>query len=226
MAAITPADIAAHIQAAALNKPNKRRPYIVGVTGADASGKSQLAKQTHAVLNDAGIKTHVIHVDDFHKPKAQRYAGTAPEPKKFRFQSIDFDTLKTEVLIPLRQSGSLNKKLQLLDIPSDQYSLVRQYNIHHDSIVIIEGIFLIGDELRSFIDSLICLVVSEDELVRRGIKRDAKLLGVDARRRFEEKYLPAQRALFKEFPPQQYADLVIDNNDFTNPKLVFGNLAK
>ncbi len=198
------------------------RPYILGVTGADASGKSQLAAILQRELIACGYTTHLIHVDDFHYPRAHRYAGNRPEPEKFRYQSIDFHKLRNEVLVPLRAEGVLHREFHLLDIPTDEYTLIRRYDIDPDSIVIVEGVFLLGEELRELIDDLICLVVSDEELIRRGIQRDSDLLGADARRRFEEKYLPAQRALFAQYPPEKYASLVIDNEDYQNPRLVSG----
>lgn len=196
------------------------RPYLLGITGKDASGKTQLAQQLYQQLQSTGITTHLIHVDDFHRPRAERYHGQRPESEKYRYQSIDFEQLRTEVLLPLRHTGQLRRRLQLLDIPTDEYTLTRNYDIAAHDIVLVEGVFLLGEELRELFDDLICLTVSEAELLRRGVSRDADLLGDDATRRFQEKYLPAQRQLFEQFPPEQYATILIDNEDYCHPRVV------
>ncbi len=153
-------------------------------------------------------------------PAPNATTGSGPSQRKYRYQSIDFEQLRTEVLLPLRQAGRLQRSLQLLDIPTDQYTLTRTYDIAAHDIVLVEGVFLLGEELRELFDDLICLTVSEAELLRRGVTRDPDLLGDDATRRFQEKYLPTQQQLFKQFPPEQYATVLIDNEDYRYPRLV------
>lgn len=59
----------------------RHRPYLVGITGKDASGKTQLARQLYQHLQSTGITTHLIHVDDFHRPRSERYHGSGPSQR-------------------------------------------------------------------------------------------------------------------------------------------------
>lgn len=44
-------------------------PIVVGITGPDTSGKSQMASRMQAVLAQSGVAATIVHVDDFHNPK-------------------------------------------------------------------------------------------------------------------------------------------------------------
>ncbi len=46
------------------------RPYIVGIAGASAGGKSTLVRQLEEKLTDCRVKT--LHLDEYYKPEAER----------------------------------------------------------------------------------------------------------------------------------------------------------
>lgn len=195
-------------------------PLFIGVTGPDASGKSFLADRLSGSLRDMGCAVQLVHVDDFHRPRSERYAGSRPEYLKYLEQSIDLDALVEQVLAPARTSGSLDTQLLHLDILSDTRTVNREYRVGPETIVIVEGVFLLMERVRAHLDQVIFLQVDDEELVRRGSIRDADLLGTDVERRFREKYLPAQKLLFSAQPPEIHADIVVDNNDWRTPYVV------
>ena len=197
---------------------------MVGITGADASGKSALASALHAELAARGDRCQLVHVDDFHRPRAARYAGDLPETDKYLRQSVDLDRLVREVLAPVRQQGRLRLTLRHLDIDTDGWSVDRTYVVGELTIVLVEGVFLLRPPVREHLDRIVFLDVEDDELVSRGTVRDSGVHGDRAEDKFRRKFLPAQHVVFSAHPPRDHADVIIDNNDWMSPTVTLWNL--
>lgn len=195
-------------------------PLVVGLTGADASGKSRLAASLDRQLTLLGVAHQTVHVDDFHRPRRERYAGQRPEPEQYLHQSIDLEALVREVLGPIRRDGQLSHTARRLDLLTDGYTTERTYRVTERTIVLVEGVFLLREPVRTHLDLIVVLTADEEELVARGSQSDELVHGADAERRFRQKYLPAQRALFAANPPEQLADIIIDNTDWERPRVV------
>jgi uridine kinase len=60
-----------------------------------------------------------------------------------------------------------------------------------------------------------------DEIVRRARIRDADLFGSsdEAEQRYRTRYLPAQQHYLQTVRPSQLADVVIDNDDPSRPRM-------
>jgi len=54
----------------------------------------------------------------------------------------------------------------------------------------------------------------------RAKLRDEGRFDEDVIERYKRKYIPIQKKYFEECEPREKADLVIDNNDFKEPKLM------
>jgi phosphoglycolate phosphatase len=52
-------------------------PFIVGINGIDASGKTVFSKELSRFLLRRGYRVQLIHVDDFHNAKNVATKGTA-----------------------------------------------------------------------------------------------------------------------------------------------------
>ena len=196
------------------------RPLIVGITGADASGKTVMSEKISTYLNNEGHATKIIHVDDFHYDSDKRYRGDMPDYLKYISQSINFDCLKDEFLLPLHKYGVLSLTKVGLDIASDEWSKKISYEIDSDDIVIIEGVFLLRDDVQHYIDMTVYIYAPDEELIRRGRDRDRVLLGANAELRFREKYLPAQHLINSVDRIEKYVDIAVDNTDVNNPILI------
>lgn len=83
----------------------------------DTSGKSQMTDSLARELKRSGEHVQVVHVDDFHQPRALRYRDDLPEPVQYYEHSFDFEKMVKEVLKPIREAGQLDKTLTLLDVP-------------------------------------------------------------------------------------------------------------
>ena len=196
-------------------KPDK--PLIVGITGMDTSGKSQLATALAAELGRRGQPRQLVRIDDFHHPRSHRYRSDLPEPEQYYQHSIDFTRCADEVLRPIRTDGRLDKQFTLLDVAEDTYTLHRGYSVSAETIVLVEGVFLFRPEIRELIEMFVSLVVREDVVLDRARIRDVPAQGEDVLRKYHTKYLPAQRSYLAQYPSARYAEVVVDNSDWTTP---------
>lgn len=196
------------------------RPVLVGVTGIDAAGKTRLTDELAAVLRHRGAHAQVIHVDDFHHPRARRYAPGVPDPDRFLHHSIDVDQLVTRLLRPIRRDGALSTSLTHLDLATDTRSVHRTYTVTPRTVVLVEGVFLLRADVRYLLDLLIFLHVAEDVALARGTARDAAAGIEDPESRYRGKYLPAQRRLLSEHPPAALADVLVDHTDLQRPRVL------
>lgn len=197
---------------------DEHTPYVVGVGGMDGSGKSHFAEDLRAYLSQT-FKVSIIHLDDFHNPKAVRHTG-ANEVENYLHKSINFCMFEERVLLPLTLTGKLFWEAALLDLDTDQYSNEVKYDVGPGGIVIIEGVFLFRKPWRQYIDLRIFLRVAAEIAIERGTRRDAERLGDDVLRRYEMKYVPAQALHFAADDPEGNAEIVIDNSDVNQQNIV------
>jgi uridine kinase len=194
------------------------RPFVVGVSGIDAAGKSRFAEALRAHLT-SNFPVQIIHLDAFHNSRAIRYAGD-DEVENYLSRSINFELFEQKILRPLKDQGRCLFDERLLDLDTDQYSRCVKYEITAGDIVIIEGVFLFRKPWRRYLDLRVFLRVAQNIARERGVSRDARTLGVDVRRRYERKYLPAQAIHCATDEPEEHAHIVIDNNDFMRPVIL------
>ncbi|MHB8105579.1 MAG: nucleoside/nucleotide kinase family protein, partial [Dehalococcoidales bacterium] len=112
-----------------------------------------------------------------------------------------------------KKKKPISLKLTTLNWETDKYENDRVYNINQDTIVIFEGVFLFREELAPYIDYKVFLDISLEESKRRAIIRDTT---ADLKK-YDEKYLPAQKKYLAEYPPLKIDNIVIDNANWEYP---------
>jgi uridine kinase len=85
---------------------------------------------------------------------------------------------------------------------------------------LLEGVFLLRPELIGFHDLTVLLDIPSSAVIGRAQKRDVPRLGGDVLRKYNKKYLEAQRRHFAEVDPWTVADIIIDNSDWEHPRVV------
>ena len=206
----------------ASRKPDNQ-PLVVGINGVDGSGKTQFTKNLLSFLNQAVC----IHIDDFHNPKHHRYSRGEQSPEGYYHDSINYDHFANEALRPIKQAKTypVRVKSKLLDLVTDQED--HQFlDVFSNSIVLVEGVFLFRPEIARFLDLKIFIDCSFDITLERMKQRDVKdqndLQAInDYAHRTQQKYTPGQKLYFKDVSPQSIADIIIDNNDFNSPKIIY-----
>ena len=79
--------------------------------------------------------------------------------------------------------------------------------------------FFFRHEIEQHWDLKIFVDISFQTSLQRALERDLYLYGEEKEilRRYQERYIPGQKLYFEVEKPKAKADIIVDNNDFTNP---------
>jgi len=192
-------------------------PARVAFDGVDAAGKTTFANEVAAVLKHG--TRHIIQasIDRFHYPSHIRRHDDSGEGY-FRC-SYDYPALIESLLAPLGPEGSLLFRRAAFDFRTDSMVASEQERATPDAILLLDGVFLLRSELRSYWDCSIFIEADFESTVARAEVRDRILFGDAAtvRQRYESRYVPGQRIYLEQERPRHFADIVVVNNDFNNP---------
>lgn len=199
-----------------------RRPDVlrVAVDGPDASGKTTLADELAARIDDRRPVVR-IGIDGFHLPRERRHrrdlAGDG-----YYLDSFDYEALRKHVLEPFAPGADRRYRSAVFDYRTDSPLPAPTRQAPPESVLLFDGVFLLRPELRDWWDLRIFVHASPDEVLRRASKRDADLMGgtTEVLRRYEQRYLPGQRLYRETARPEQHADVVIDNDDPARPAVL------
>ena len=199
---------------AEINRRKKEdSPFVVGVTGIDAAGKTRFTVDLEQYLASKDYKTQLIHLDDFHNPEAIRYAGEDPAENYYNL-SFNLTEIINKLLIPLCRGEAYSVKLPILNVETDKYDSEKEYHFDKETIVIFEGVFLLRKELSPYIDYTVFLDISYEESLARGKARGGIV------ERYNSKYHAAQRKYLDLYPPGNHADMIIDNINWEYPSII------
>ena len=165
-------------------------------------------------MTSQGIKSQIIHLDDFHNPRKIRDGGD------YYDTVLDYNRLITEILEPLKQNGSIDKTITCLDVDTDKYENVRHYLIHPESVVLLEGFLLFRPPVLPYLDGKVFLHVDFDEVIRRTTLRDVPKYGEGFIALTHNLFIPTQKRYLSEFEPHKNCDIFIDNHDYDNPRVI------
>lgn len=166
-----------------------KKPYVVGIAGGSASGKSTFSKNLEEALRSKKLK--VFHMDDYFKPKAERPYEGAPITGKYYVDDNHPDTVN---LLSLRND--------ILKILEDEYQ-----------VVIIEGLLTLWDkEIYELLDLKLFVDCQADERIVRRLRRNMSW-GLD----FDEissVYLDMVRYRHNEFvePTKWKSDIILNGS--------------
>jgi uridine kinase len=187
----------------------------VAVDGVSGAGKTTFAHELTARMQRAERNVIRASVDDFHRPKAQRYRLGRDSPDGHYEESYDYESLRRELLDPLSPSGSRLYRTAMFDCTLDSPIESRRLRADGGTILIVDGLFLNRDELRGYWDVSIFLAVPFEIAIARCARRDGSARGAaDASNR---RYVVGETRYLNECRPQERASIVIDNSDLSQP---------
>jgi uridine kinase len=194
-------------------------PTCVAIDGVDAAGKTTLANEIAAVLNTSSRQIIRASIDGFHNPKHIRRRDDTAEGY-FR-NSFNYQALRDHLLTPLGPNGSRLFRRATFDFGTDAEVVSERELAAPDAILLLDGVFLLRGELRTHWDLSIFVEADFETTVARAEVRDRELFGDAAavRQRYESRYIPGQRLYLEQEQPRHFADIVVSNNDFSNPRL-------
>ena len=164
---------------------------LVAIDGLGGAGKSTFANDLARRLRACQISAEIVHMDDFYLPSTQR-----PQVEQQENQigsAFDWQRLRDQVLTPL----SLGQRVvyQRYDWSADE--LADWIPLTATAVVIVEGVYTLRHELRSYYDFSVWVDCPRAVRLARGIARDGK----EARRQWEEEWMPQEdRYLASQLP--------------------------
>jgi uridine kinase len=204
--------------AAAIVALHPTRIIRVAIDGVDGAGKTTLADALAPVVAAQGRPTIRASVDDFHHPRALRYARGRHSPDGYYLDSYDYDSFRKLLVDPLSPGGSGQYAARHFDLDNDRLFDPMTQQAEPASALIVDGIFLHRPELRSYWDLSVFLKVDFEVSLPRGAQRGPTFDATDAASPSNQRYVGGQQRYLRECEPEQRADIVIDYNDLREPK--------
>ena len=190
----------------------------IAIDGVDGAGKTTLADALAPLVTAQGRPTIRASVDDFHHPRAVRYARGRYSPDGFYLDSYDYDAFRELLLDPLSPGGSGQYAARRFDLENDQPFELDPQRAETTAALIVDGIFLHRPALRSCWDLSIFLKVNFEVSLPRGAARGQSFDAIDPNSPPHQRYVGGQKRYLVECDPEQQADIVIDYNDMQSPK--------
>ena len=181
-----------------------------------------LADELAVSLRGRGREVIRASVESFLRPRIERYRRGPESARGCYEDSFDYDGLLVELLHPLGESGSRMYRTEIYDRFNDLLVDSEQMTADADAILLFDGVFLLRSELVDSWDFRVFITVADQEIIRRARIRDAEAYGSsdDAERRFRNRYLPSQRHYRGTVRPADLADVVLENDDPSQPRVL------
>lgn len=187
---------------------------MVAFDGPDVAGKTTLASAVAEQLARPGL---CASADGWHNPRDVRLRRGAESPYGYYRDSFDLDALQRDLLTPFA-NGAPDVRPARYDHQHEQ-SVQERTAVAPNAALLFDGVFLLRPELASTWDLAVYLHVPEEVTLDRAVVRDRHLFGDEAavRHRYDRRYLPGQALYRDDAKPQEVADVLIDNSDWSDP---------
>lgn len=181
---------------------------IIGVDGLGGSGKTTFSKR----LQQTFERAYLFHLDDFIHPRKIRYDEKYEEWEAYYHAQWRYDYLLQTLIRPLFDGEPIDQIIQFYHKETDTYDLKR-IQIPAGSTVILEGVFLQRDTLRSYFSHVYYIDVNKETRLARVLDRDG-YIGDKAAilAKYENRYFPAEEQYVKEYNPIKLAHTVITHS--------------
>jgi uridine kinase len=189
--------------AAAIAGLHPKRMIRIAIDGVDGAGKTTLADALAPLVTAQGRPTIRASVDDFHHPRAVRYARGRYSPDGFYLDSYDYDAFRELLLDPLSPGGSGQYAARRFDLENDQPFELDPKRAETTAALIVDGIFLHRPELRSCWDLSIFLKVNFEVSLPRGARARSKLRCDRSNSPPHRRYVGGQKRYLVECDPEQ-----------------------
>ena len=195
-------------------------PVRVAIDGVDGAGKTTLADELVKPIRRRGQPVIRASIDSFHNPQTVRYRMGRYSPEGYFRDSFNHDALIESLLVPLGAGGTRRYRRAVFDHAADSMVDAPLETADDSAVLLFDGIFVHRPELVSYWDFTIFLDVRFDVTVPRNALRfglSPSVVADDNRR-----YVEGQKLYLEECRPWSQATMVVDNNDFENPRILEG----
>ena len=185
-------------------KHNLERPFIVAIDGLSGAGKTTLVQK----LQNSIDQVVIIHIDDHIVRREYRYNTGYDEWFEYYQLQWDVTYIKEHLFEKLHQN---EQQLQLLFYNKEYDTLSKKtINIPPNSIVIIEGIFLLRDEWKAYFDYTVFVDCPREVRYERVLHRDTYIGDLEQRlKKYQNRYWKAEDYYLSKQQPLKYANTKI-----------------
>ena len=210
-----------HAVAEELLQNYPRGRVAVGVDGASGAGKTRFADDLATELRALGHDAFRASMDDFHQPRAVRYAKGRESADGHYDDSYDYASFRRVLLGPFRLAGSTGFSTRFFDLERDVPFESSWQTGPADAFLVVDGLFLLRPELKGVWNFTVWLDAPEEVCRERMIARDGS--HPDADSALGQRYLVAQERYEREQKPRSAASAIVDNSDYDHPRRVFAD---
>jgi uridine kinase len=198
-------------------------PVRVGIDGPSAAGKTTLADELALALR-ARTSRPVLRVslDYFKRQTSLRTQHPPDTPESYYFEMFDVEAIREELLAPLGPGGTRRYRTQIMDLRG-RTPLVSEVRVAgDDALLLVDGGFLQKAALARYWDLVVYLHIEPADVLHRGTRRDQAWMdsAEAAAERYRTYYIPGERLYEAQIRPAERADIVLDNRDFANPRIL------
>ena len=214
--------------AALIAAVRRDHPVRVAIDGVDGVGKTTLADELVAPLRKLGKQVIRASVDGFLNPASIRYRRGSLSALGYFLDSFNYGALKLNLLEPLGRNGSREYRTAVFDHRTDSEVVAVYRRAEVDDVLLFDGVFLQRKELQGCWDFVIWLEAGFEVTVSRAIARDLAQAGAGSAdpaavaERYAKRYTPGQRMYLDECLPREKADVLVNNQDWSNPEIEIG----
>lgn len=204
---------------------NRGGRILIAVDGIDGAGKTVFADALADVFAEDGSAVFRASIDDFHRPRIERYARGRTSPEGFYRDSYDYATFRRVLIDPFREgtqtAGTTGFQLAAFDVARDTPVESAWTTAPRDAVLIVDGIFLHRPELRGLWNWSVWLDAPIDVAAQRLALRDGTDPNPSAPS--NKRYRDGQELYLKEAEPRTAASAIVDNTDLAHPQRVFAD---
>ncbi len=196
----------------------RAHPVRVGIDGIDAAGKTTLGDELAGMVAARGFPVIRATIDGFHRSRSERYRLGRESPEGYYRDSFDLPALRNELLDPLGPRGDRSYRRAVFDLGADRPTIGDLHHADPDAVLLFDGVFLMRPQLEGCWELVIFVDCSPEIAVRRGVQRDARNGdAAEVEARYRTRYLAGQELYLEECRPRERADLLVINDDITQP---------
>lgn len=190
---------------------NQNRPFILGISGIDASGKGYISKLIQKELIRLGHSVHLENLDGWLQLPEIRFSKIEPA-SVFYQNGFRWNELKEELLEPYLKSQPLNFTMNYLEETWTHFEK-KEISIQQVDFFILEGIFLFQELLFPMFSLTIWIDCSFQTAIKRAINRNQEgLKEEDIINAYNTIFFPAQDIHFQKDHPKEKASMIYEND--------------
>lgn len=204
----------------------KGKPILIAINGIEGTGKTVFAEKFTKYLKSNKTEAIQVSIDGFHFNKNHRYKQGRDSAKGYYEDSYD-ELVFVEKVLKSSQEEIPKYTIATHDLETDEYLNLQPIIIKNNTVLITDGAYLFKPKYRNYWDLKIYLHTSFEIAMSRGIERDKNSLGgFDlTKEKYEQRYHKSSKIYLIENEPEKIADIIIDNSDFNNLKIIKNSTA-